>query len=97
MGQGRIGPGTLLRHNGRNITVFACCIPGLFPPRVYNHMEERLEKEKRDRSQLLERYLNELLAESLATMEALQDDELSPLRALIKQLLEEREANESAA
>ena len=31
IGMGKIGPETLLRHSGRNITIFACCcVPGLF-------------------------------------------------------------------
>jgi hypothetical protein len=45
VGMGKIGPGTVLRHSGRDIKVFACCVPGLFPPHLYKHLLEAQEDE----------------------------------------------------
>ena len=93
VGMGRIGPGTPLRHNGKNITVFACCVPGLFPPSVYNPLLKQLEKEEKSITEQEPHDFQDLMAESLAELKAANDDDSGPLEARVQAQL----ARESAA
>jgi len=98
VGQGRIGPGTELRHNGRGITVFACCVPGLFPPSVYNPLLEQMQREEQQLSSSLERYLRNLMSESLQALDDMEEDEnLTPRERLVRALFESRRAKIAAA